>query len=182
MNQKKLILLFICIGMLAVIAGAIAMWSGRMPGDDDVRGHFALHRKTLTQLRDLMVADRSTAVQLYPDGPKAHVVRGDWLYLLTASADDLRRIDWDAARAEKYIALMRASGVSRIDRGWSTPSNSVAFVLYSSGNVVESMTKQIVWSPAPPSPIAERDDQQLPDNSESYRPIEGEWYVRTVHD
>ena len=172
------------IAVAAVVAAVVLAvgWAVRMPTDDHVRARFSSHQDAFVQLRDLMLGDRSSAVQLEPDGPRAHVAGGEWVRLNNAAAADLSKVGWDAGRAERYLRLMRGAGVKRVDKGWSTPDRTVAFTVYSAGTVAESMTKQIVWSPSHPSPLAEADDQPLPDNSEVYRPISENWYVRTAHD
>jgi hypothetical protein len=154
------------------------------PKDREVRDLFIAHRADFEKVREMTDADSISAIQLSPDGPKAHIRQGDWVGLSNPRQADLARLGLSWPRIEEYLRLLAGLGVSRVDRGWGRPAGDVAFTIYSFGNVAGSYTKSIVYSKTLPNPI--RPDTDIPefrrDGSVVYSEIGDEWYIEKVRD
>jgi hypothetical protein len=144
------------------------------PRDQDVRALFAARRPDFEKVRDMILADSISAVQLSPDGPKAFSHGSGWFGLSGRPSP----------RHEEYMRILRRLGVSRVDRGWHRPDGDVAFTVYRFGNVADSYTKSIVFSQNTPTPL--RSDTDTPefnrDNTVVYSQIDEGWYIEKERD
>lgn len=154
------------------------------PQDQEVRELFMDHRSDYEKIREMIISDSISAIQLSPDGPKAHIRQGTWVGLSNPRQSDLDKLGLNRPRVEEYLRLLGGMGVSRVDRGWGRPDGDVAFTVYSFGNVADSYTKRIVYSQTPPAPL--RTNTNSPefsrDNSVVYSAIGDGWYIEKERD
>ena len=78
------------------------------PQDREVRDLFIAHRADFEKVREMADADPIPAVQLSPDGPKAHSRRGGWVGLSNPRQADLARLGLSRPRIEEYLRCMRS--------------------------------------------------------------------------
>jgi hypothetical protein len=170
-----------------VLRGAWLLWlevALNPPRDRGVRALFTAHRADFETVREMILADSISAIQLSPDGPKAHLRQGIWVGLSNLRRTDLGQLGLTRPRIEEYLRRLRGMQVSRVDRGWGRPEGDVAFTVYAFGNVADSYTKRIVYSKMPPTPV--RFDTDTPefrrDNSIVYSEIGNGWYIEKERD
>lgn len=124
---------------------------------------FAANRADFETVRDMVLADPTDGIYLFPDHPPN----------LKASSKQL----------EKCRRFMRRLGVIRIERSRQCIGD-VAFQIYLFGNVADSYEKLIVFSRTPLEPI--RADTDTPefqrDNSIVFSEIGDGWYIEKVRD
>ena len=154
------------------------------PQDREVRALFMAHRADFDTVRGMILADSISAIQLSPNGPKAHLRQGVWVGLSNPRRTDLDPLGLTRPRIEEYLRLLRGMEVSRVDRGWGRPEGDVAFTVYTFGNVADSYTKRIVYSKTPPTPLRLDTDtpEFRPDNSIVSSEIGNGWYIEKERD